>query len=218
MGGSPLIRIAIALAAVAVVTGGSAGGPAPAGAAPAPAGAAPAPAVVAGRVRLQQRTDYAGVVVQVGGQSAATGGDGRFSLADAPTGSQVARASAAGFLSAEGALTISPGQRLTLTEVTLLGGDVNGDGVIQLLDLVALGAAYGQCPPQDPRLDLNADRCLNILDLVILGANYGRAGPLPWAPLPEPTATPDPYPQPGATLTPEPYPAPDSTPSSARGH
>jgi len=211
MGGSPLIRIAIALAAVAVVMGGSAGGPAP-------AEAAPAPAVVAGRVRLQQRTDYAGVVVQVGGQSAATGGDGRFSLADAPTGSQVARASAAGFLSAEGALTISPGQRLTLAEVTLLGGDVNGDGVIQLLDLVALGAAYGQCPPQDPRLDLNADRCLNILDLVILGANYGRAGPLPWAPLPEPTATPDPYPQPGATLTPEPYPAPDSTPSSARGH
>jgi len=146
-------------------------------------------AVLLGQVHLQARTSYGGVLVAVGGQSITTNADGSFVLLDAPTGNLVVRASAPGFLSAEGMLDVAASQTSTLAAITLPGGDINGDGVIQLLDLVALGVAFGQCPPQDAILDLNADGCLNIFDLVILGGNYGRSGPLPWGPGSAPTPT-----------------------------
>ena len=55
---------------------------------------------------------------------------------------------------------IEPGTVTVKTEKT---ADLNGDGVVNILDLVILANAFGKDSP-----DLNADGVVNILDLVIL--------------------------------------------------
>lgn len=53
--------------------------------------------------------------------------------------------------------------------------DVNGDGVINLLDLVAVTIAYRKSESTfDPRADVNRDGVVNLLDLVLVSLNYGR--------------------------------------------
>ena len=51
-------------------------------------------------------------------------------------------------------------------------GDINGDGVVNILDAIMQASAFG-CTPQDtnwnPRADLNDDGVVNILDAIILG-------------------------------------------------
>ena len=45
--------------------------------------------------------------------------------------------------------------------------DVNGDGIVNILDLVAVANAFGEAEP-----DLNGDGVVNILDLVIVANNF----------------------------------------------
>ena len=45
--------------------------------------------------------------------------------------------------------------------------DVNGDGIVNILDLVAVANAFGKAEP-----DLNGDSVVNILDLVIVAQNF----------------------------------------------
>ena len=47
--------------------------------------------------------------------------------------------------------------------------DVNGDGVINILDLVAVANGFGKTEP-----DINGDGIVNILDLVIIAGEFGR--------------------------------------------
>ena len=57
------------------------------------------------------------------------------------------------------------GEMFLKTEVT---ADVNGDGVVNILDLVAVANAFGEAEP-----DLNGDGIVNILDLVIVANAFG---------------------------------------------
>jgi hypothetical protein len=56
-------------------------------------------------------------------------------------------------------------------------GDINRDGIVDNLDLIELGNAYGSTK-QDSNwnsyCDLNSDNVVNVPDLFILGKNYGR--------------------------------------------
>ncbi|MCH8150837.1 MAG: hypothetical protein IH830_00505 [Planctomycetes bacterium] len=54
-------------------------------------------------------------------------------------------------------------------------GDLDGDGVVGILDLLALLAAWGPCPdpPQECPADLDNDTTVGILDLLTLLANWG---------------------------------------------
>lgn len=52
--------------------------------------------------------------------------------------------------------------------------DLNGDGVVDVSDLLILLSNWGQCPPGDECLgDINNDGVVNISDLLILLANWG---------------------------------------------
>ncbi|MBC7261413.1 MAG: hypothetical protein H5T63_05320 [Chloroflexi bacterium] len=54
--------------------------------------------------------------------------------------------------------------------------DVNGDGIVNLLDLVAVALAYrASGPVVGPRADVNRDGVVNLLDLVLVSRNYGRS-------------------------------------------
>jgi len=58
-----------------------------------------------------------------------------------------------------------------------LPGDINGDGVVNFLDAILLGAAFGSTPGSpnwNPNADLNGDLVINFLDAIILGANFGK--------------------------------------------
>jgi hypothetical protein len=56
-------------------------------------------------------------------------------------------------------------------------GDMNSDGVVNILDLAIVARAYGT-KPGDPKwkedADLNNDKIINILDLIPVARNYGR--------------------------------------------
>ena len=76
----------------------------------------------------------------------------------------------------------------------LYGGDVNGDGVVNILDISlitnstnwgttghAIGSAGGVCGADDA-IDINDDGVVNISDLAIAAGNFGRVAPTTWAP------------------------------------
>ncbi len=64
------------------------------------------------------------------------------------------------------------------TVTTLIQGDVNGDGVVNFLDLGAIGAAFLSTPGSpnwNPAADLDRDGVINFLDLGIVGLNFLRS-------------------------------------------
>lgn len=53
-------------------------------------------------------------------------------------------------------------------------GDLNGDGVVNVSDLLILFGAWGECPKGEPCLaDLNGDGTVNVSDLLTLLGNWG---------------------------------------------
>ena len=56
-------------------------------------------------------------------------------------------------------------------------GDLNGDGVVNILDAILMSLAYGSTPGApnwNPDADLNGDNVVNILDAILLGNYFGR--------------------------------------------
>ncbi len=65
-------------------------------------------------------------------------------------------------------------QHLTITAPPL--GDVDGDGAVNVLDLIDLLLAWGTCPAPCPPtcpVDINGDCAINVLDLITLLLNFG---------------------------------------------
>jgi parallel beta-helix repeat protein len=63
--------------------------------------------------------------------------------------------------------------------VVTIKGDINGDGIVNILDAIVLGNAFlatRGSPNWNPNADLNDDGAINILDAIILGLNFGRTG------------------------------------------
>jgi len=57
-------------------------------------------------------------------------------------------------------------------------GDVNGDGMVDVMDLLAMLAQWGECPPPpaDCPADVNGDGVVDSADLLILISAWGDAG------------------------------------------
>ena len=58
----------------------------------------------------------------------------------------------------------------------LRASDVNGDGVVNILDLTLVASRFGAGPTEDQRLnpDVNADGFVNILDLTLVAGHLGK--------------------------------------------
>jgi hypothetical protein len=141
-------------------------------------------ATVQGQVTLEGRSTgfWDGTEVTIDGTTfnATTGPDGNFEFVDVPPGTYTFRADADGYLEAvcENLEVVAP---LTmLISVELVAGDVNGDGIIDIVDAVAIGAAFGD-PESNPAADLNADGAVNVLDLILMSVNFGAEAPTVWA-------------------------------------
>ena len=98
---------------------------------------------VRGRVKLQSREDSWGGYVQVGNEVHFLEADGSFRAA-IPSGVQDLYIRAPGYVPVliPGA-NINPGELLTIPELTLPFGDANGDGRVDILDLVIAGNNFG---------------------------------------------------------------------------
>jgi len=61
----------------------------------------------------------------------------------------------------------------------VIPGDVNGDCIVDIFDLVLVASAYGATPADpnwNPNADLNNDNIIDIFDLVIVASHYGDTG------------------------------------------
>jgi PKD repeat protein len=74
-------------------------------------------------------------------------------------------------------LTDNVTQTISVRERPLLPGDINGDGIVDYLDINIVCRAFGSYPGHpkwDPRADLNGDEFVDYLDINICARNYGK--------------------------------------------
>ena len=53
-------------------------------------------------------------------------------------------------------------------------GDVNQDGIVNILDIILVAQNLGQKSPSNPRVDVNKDGQVNVLDLVLIAERLGE--------------------------------------------
>lgn len=101
---------------------------------------------------------------------------------EALPGTYIATATMPGYLYAvRTGVVVSEGMTMTLSPVTLPGGDADRDHNVDVTDLVLIGADFGlPVPPGNSRTDINGDGAVNIFDLVLVGVNYELTAPRPW--------------------------------------
>jgi hypothetical protein len=63
-------------------------------------------------------------------------------------------------------------------DLKLLGGDLNGDGIIDILDLALVSAHFRSA---GPAADVNADGWVDLYDLTLLGKNFKLTAPTVWS-------------------------------------
>lgn len=126
---------------------------------------------ITGQVALQGRADHGGIVVTSStGEQTQTAADGSFSIASGGA----LTFEFPGYLSAQTGQLDAAGAA-GLATVTLLAGDINGDNLINILDMAYIASKYRGV---DSLADLNADGRVDILDLALAASNYQQQGPL----------------------------------------
>jgi hypothetical protein len=136
---------------------------------------------IGGSVFLQGRERHGGTVLSVDGRLTSTGDSGAFWLEGISPGIHSVRATMAGYLYATKTdVGVVADQATILPPITLVGGDANGDCVVNLFDLVVVAINYNSAPPSDPRADLNGNDEVDIFDLVLVCKNLDRVCPQLW--------------------------------------
>ena len=129
-------------------------------------------------------TETVGIAVNNGVvATATTTANGRFSLVVSVGGTYTINASYPGYLQAQKSSVYVVGATVDIGLTTLVGGDVNADNCINILDIVSIIGQFGSTglPASSPE-DINDDGTINILDLTIAAGNFTRCGPTTWAP------------------------------------
>jgi hypothetical protein len=59
-----------------------------------------------------------------------------------------------------------------------IAGDINADGIVDIVDIVIVALEFGHPPPPivDLRADVNKDGLVNIVDIVIVAIHFGETG------------------------------------------
>ena len=122
-----------------------------------------------------------------------TDSTGAFSFIDIPLDIYTMRAAYPGYLAAQKSSVVVDGSvdTIDLGAVALRGGDVNGDNLINILDIGLIVSKFGQagvavqsgsvdCSVVDEAADINDDSLVNISDLAIVAGNWGLVGPTVW--------------------------------------
>jgi hypothetical protein len=144
-----------------------------------------APGIIEGIVKLQGRENHQGVDISTSLAAAHadrgdTDQDGRFAI---PTsqgeGFYALQASMPGYLSAESdrPVKVTVGKVVDMGAITLIGGDVNNDNRIDILDLSYVAYRFNEV---DANADANGDGVVDILDLSLTAGNFGKSGPIIW--------------------------------------
>lgn len=129
---------------------------------------------VTGSVTLQGRADYSGATVTLtGGETytATTDAKGAFTMEGVAAGDYTMTITMPGYLSYT-KTTLTVADAVTVSAKELLGGEIEVDGQVTILDLSKLLGEYGQVTVTAS--DINGDGQVTILDLSILLGNYGQ--------------------------------------------
>ena len=144
-----------------------------------------APGTLLGRILLQGRNDHSGVSVSSSlsksrSDTVTTDKDGRFAITTSHgEGFYTITVAKQGYLTAvsERPLKMTVDSVVDLGEITLIGGDVNGDNEIDVRDLSYVAWHFDE---EDVKADINGDGVVDILDLSLIAGNFGRKGPIEW--------------------------------------
>ena len=116
---------------------------------------------------------------QVEVASVAANPDGTFTMTP-PPGDYTLVATASGFLSYQGTFTITDGDETVFPPEFMLAGDVDGNNTIDQFDALTIGMSYTTSTPE--AADLNGDGVIDFLDLELLAENYRQTGPTTGSP------------------------------------
>jgi len=136
-------------------------------------------ATVSGQVTMPGKPDHNGATVALQGTtySSLTDAGGNFSIVDVDEGTYTIEATAPGHLRAVCSDKAVAAPSTQLNAVALVIGDVDGDNLIDITDATTIGTDFGT---NNSRSDLNGDGTVNVLDLILMAQNYGITGPSVW--------------------------------------
>jgi hypothetical protein len=136
-------------------------------------------AEIEGHALLEGRSDHSGIEVTLTdgvSEDALTDANGAYTFSDVPEGVYDLVISHPLYLAAEFVgCSIPGGETATMPGVTLLSGDLDGNGVIDISDLVICGKHFGGTSAE---ADITADGHVDIFDIVLIGKNVGLTGPI----------------------------------------
>ncbi|MCW5851107.1 MAG: PD40 domain-containing protein [Anaerolineae bacterium] len=138
---------------------------------------------IQGTVRLQSRAAHDGITLLLTGPtttSTMTDSNGSFSFSNILPGEYQLTAQRQGWLCSRLPIAVGVGQTLSVPAALLLGGDIDGNGTVNIFDLVFVAGTYGLPASAEPRADLNGDGEIGLSDLVLVGYNFGSDCPQPW--------------------------------------
>jgi len=139
---------------------------------------------ITGRVEEQGQTDFSGVSLtayNTGGGvvgTATTDAAGNFTITVPQGGVYQLQAFDHGYLKAQKSSVYVVGATVGIGTTRLLGGDVNGDNNVNILDIVGIIGVFGTGGTIST--DINDDGTVNIFDLTIAAGNFTKVGPTAW--------------------------------------
>jgi hypothetical protein len=125
---------------------------------------------IVGSVQIQGRDDHSGATVTAGGALVHPDPDGNFRLENLPPDIYTVQAKMDGYLdvTVPGVQVVAGGECTDIGAAELKGGDANGDGVIDILDVSYIASRFRST---DPTADINGDGVVDIRDLTMVVVN-----------------------------------------------